>query len=98
MNGIIQIKQPVIVPAPPAVVEPEREKRQHRKHLGLEPEKRQVEQDSCCQLCRKVTAQAVQQQNEQGAVQKCELCLENISGYPACVEGCPNRAIVFEER
>jgi len=31
-----------------------------------------------------------------GAVQKCELCVEN--DYPACVSGCPNAAIVYEER
>jgi carbon-monoxide dehydrogenase iron sulfur subunit len=31
-------------------------------------------------------------------IQKCELCIQNSSGEPACVEGCPNRAIVFEER
>jgi carbon-monoxide dehydrogenase iron sulfur subunit len=30
-------------------------------------------------------------------VQKCELCLNNAAGSPACVRGCPNRAIVFEE-
>ena len=31
------------------------------------------------------------------AAQKCELCVNN-SGTPACVTGCPNKAIVFEER
>lgn len=35
---------------------------------------------------------------ENGAVQKCELCIENAGGTPACVQGCPNKAIVFEER
>jgi carbon-monoxide dehydrogenase iron sulfur subunit len=35
--------------------------------------------------------------SESGAVQKCELCLDNAGGEPACVRGCPNRAIVFEE-
>lgn len=30
-------------------------------------------------------------------IQKCDLCLKN-GGEPACVKGCPNRAIVFEER
>lgn len=29
---------------------------------------------------------------------KCELCLENSAGSPACVTGCPNRAIVYEDR
>ncbi len=33
-----------------------------------------------------------------GTMQKCELCLENACGEPACVKGCPNRAIVCEER
>ncbi|MGE4485555.1 MAG: 4Fe-4S dicluster domain-containing protein [Oscillospiraceae bacterium] len=35
---------------------------------------------------------------ETGVMQKCELCLENTGGSPRCVEGCPNKAIVFEER
>lgn len=29
---------------------------------------------------------------------KCELCINNSCGLPACVEGCPNKAIVYEER
>lgn len=33
-----------------------------------------------------------------GVVQKCELCLQNSCGAPACVAGCPNSAIVYEER
>lgn len=32
------------------------------------------------------------------AIQKCELCTDNECGEPACVKGCPNNAIVFEER
>ena len=32
------------------------------------------------------------------AAQKCELCLNNSFGEPSCVKGCPNRAIVYEER
>ena len=32
-----------------------------------------------------------------GVMQKCELCVEN-GGTPRCVLGCPNNAIVFEER
>ena len=31
-------------------------------------------------------------------IQKCELCTKNKEGQPACVTGCPNKAIVFEER
>ena len=36
--------------------------------------------------------------SDTGVMQKCELCINNAGGKPACVEGCPNRAIVFEER
>ncbi len=36
--------------------------------------------------------------SENGIVQKCELCADNVGGTPDCVKGCPNRAIVFEER
>ncbi len=32
------------------------------------------------------------------AVQKCELCAMTADKEPACVKGCPNGAIVFEER
>ena len=35
---------------------------------------------------------------DDGAVQKCELCMKSRNGMPACVLGCPNGAIVFEER
>lgn len=31
-------------------------------------------------------------------IAKCDLCTKNNDGDPACVMGCPNRAIVFEER
>ncbi len=33
-----------------------------------------------------------------GVIQKCELCMNNTNGSPACVAGCPNKAIVYEER
>ena len=36
--------------------------------------------------------------SQDGAAQKCELCVKTTSGVPACVSGCPNNAIVFEER
>jgi carbon-monoxide dehydrogenase iron sulfur subunit len=35
---------------------------------------------------------------EGGVVQKCELCTKNAFDTPACVKGCPNHAIVFEDR
>lgn len=31
-------------------------------------------------------------------IAKCDLCTKNHDGDPACVKGCPNNAIVFEER
>jgi len=36
--------------------------------------------------------------SDDGAIQKCELCIKNSEGTPQCVKGCPNGAIVFEER
>lgn len=36
--------------------------------------------------------------DENGVIKKCELCTKNSSSTPACVKGCPNNAIVFEER
>lgn len=35
---------------------------------------------------------------EAHVIRKCDLCVKNHNGAPACVEGCPNNAIVFEER
>ena len=46
-----------------------------------------------CVLCCPFGAVAT---SEGGAVQKCELCVKE--GSPACVKGCPNAAIVYEER
>lgn len=35
---------------------------------------------------------------ENHRIAKCDLCTKNHDGDPACVQGCPNKAIVFEER
>ena len=35
--------------------------------------------------------------DEDGVIQKCELCTKNSDGSPACVKGCSNKAIVFNE-
>lgn len=51
----------------------------------------------CC-TCVLVCPYGAISHNADGAVQKCELCLKNSCGEPACVKGCPNRAIVYEER
>jgi carbon-monoxide dehydrogenase iron sulfur subunit len=59
-----------------------------------------IDKDKCvgCYTCILVCPYGAVTAGEHGAVQKCELCLENACGSPACVRGCPNRAIVYEER
>ena len=59
-----------------------------------------VDQNRCvgCLTCVLVCPYGALAPNEQGVMQKCELCLENACGAPAGVAGCPNRAIVYEER
>ncbi len=59
-----------------------------------------IDRDKCvgCFTCILVCPYGAVAAGENGAVQKCELCLENSCGSPACVSGCPNRAIVYEER
>ena len=51
-----------------------------------------------CYTCVLVCPYGALTPGEDGAMQKCELCLSNSCGAPACVTGCPNRAIVYEER
>ncbi len=51
-----------------------------------------------CLTCVLVCPYGAISESEQGVAQKCELCLQNSCGEPACVKGCPNRAIVYEER
>ncbi len=50
-----------------------------------------------CYTCVMVCPYGAVMPSENGPAQKCELCVKN-SSSPACVAGCPNRAIVFEER
>lgn len=59
-----------------------------------------VDRNKCvgCLTCILVCPYGALAQGEQGTVQKCELCLQNSCGEPACVKGCPNQAIVYEER
>lgn len=59
-----------------------------------------IDHEKCvgCQTCILVCPYGALSLGDKGAVQKCELCIKNTSGEPACVKGCPNRAIVFEER
>ena len=59
-----------------------------------------IDRNKCvgCLTCILVCPYGAMSQNANGAVQKCELCMGNTCGEPACVKGCPNRAIVYEER
>lgn len=60
----------------------------------------QINSDKCvgCFTCVMVCPYGAVMPSESGAVKKCELCTRNAAGQPACVAGCPNKAIVFEER
>lgn len=51
-----------------------------------------------CMTCMLVCPYGALMPGIGSTVRKCELCTDNSSGEPACVKGCPNRAIVFEER
>ena len=59
-----------------------------------------IDKNKCvgCLTCILVCPYGALAQGETGTVQKCELCLTNSCGAPACVTGCPNQAIVYEER
>ncbi|MBQ8967526.1 4Fe-4S dicluster domain-containing protein [Ruminococcus sp.] len=59
-----------------------------------------IDKEKCvgCLTCVLVCPYGAVAAGENGAAQKCELCLANSCGEPACVAGCPNNAIVYEER
>lgn len=59
-----------------------------------------VDKDKCvsCYTCILCCPYGAISPSEDGAIQKCELCTKTTAGTPACVKGCPNGAIVFEER
>ncbi len=59
-----------------------------------------IDHDKCvrCYTCVLVCPYGSIVFDEDGTVQKCELCLKNSFGSPACVAGCPNQAIIYEER
>jgi carbon-monoxide dehydrogenase iron sulfur subunit len=59
-----------------------------------------IDRDKCvgCLTCVLVCPYGALAPGENGTMQKCELCLSNRAGKPACVTGCPNGAIVYEER
>ena len=68
--------------------------------LSKEGDVIRIDPDRCvgCFTCILVCPYGALAPNENGIMQKCELCLKNACGEPACVAGCPNRAIVYEER
>ena len=59
-----------------------------------------VDRDKCvgCHTCVLVCPYGAIMPADEGVMQKCELCIENAGGKPACVQGCPNKAIIYEER
>lgn len=59
-----------------------------------------IDKNKCigCLTCILVCPYGAVSEGKDGVAQKCELCLENACGEPACVKGCPNRALVYEER
>lgn len=60
----------------------------------------EINQDKCvgCYTCILACPYGAIMPSDRGVIQKCELCTKNSAGEPACVTGCPNQAIVFEER
>lgn len=59
-----------------------------------------IDQNKCvgCYTCISACPYGCVMPSESGPVQKCELCVQTTQGTPRCVAGCPNAAIVFEER
>lgn len=58
-----------------------------------------INKEKCvgCQSCVLVCPYGAIAPSDTGVAQKCELCLAK-GGEPQCVKGCPNLAIVYEER
>ena len=59
-----------------------------------------IDKEKCvgCYTCVLVCPYGALRPSLEGPMEKCELCLNNSCGEPACVAGCPNRAIIFEEK
>ena len=60
-----------------------------------------IDRDKCvgCYTCVLLWPYGAIRPDDTGKVaQKCQLCTDNGFDVPACVAGCPNKAIVYEER
>ncbi|ADY11956.1 4Fe-4S dicluster domain-containing protein [Sphaerochaeta globosa] len=59
-----------------------------------------IDQSRCvlCYSCIMACPYGALMPSTEGVMQKCELCTTNSQEQPACIQGCPNKAIVFEER
>jgi carbon-monoxide dehydrogenase iron sulfur subunit len=59
----------------------------------------QIDQTKCvgCYTCIMACPYGALMPNEEGVMQKCELCTSN-GTEPSCVQHCPNNAIKYEER
>lgn len=59
-----------------------------------------IDKDRCvsCYTCILSCPYGAIMPSDEGVIQKCELCIANFGGEPVCVKGCPNKAIVYEER
>ena len=68
--------------------------------ISIEDGTVKIDKSKCvgCLTCVLVCPYGAVAAGPEGAAQKCELCLANSCGSPACVKGCPNNAIVYEER
>ena len=60
----------------------------------------EIDHNKCvgCLTCVLVCPYGAVVEDGSGVAQKCELCMKNTCGSPACVKGCPNAAIVYEDR